>query len=549
MGTRGDAWSPASLVQSGESSMKRRVGLHGLIRASSMVLILGGAALLLRALPLQTALLRLDGATRGLGGLGLAVYGLAYTAAALLFVPGSALTLGAGALFGLLPGLAVVSVASTAAAALAFLTARHLARRRVAALARSYPRFQAVDRAIAEGGWKVVALLRLSPAMPFSAGNYLFGLTGVGFWPYVAASWAAMLPGTFLYVYLGHAGRVAAAGQGRTPAEWALLGAGLVATVAVTAYVTRLAKRSMLRQTALESEPGPVEAGAPTPAPGPGPRSGLAALWLPLAGVGVLGLGLWASANADQVRYVLGPPRVSPAEAYASAAASGESFDHSRFDALLRAHVDPDGLVDYAGLEREQASLDAYVASLATARFEEMGRDEKLALLINAYNAFTLRLILDHRPLVSIKDIPGDKRWDDRRFRLAGETLSLNQIEHERIRPRFREPRVHFALVCAARGCPPLRAEAYTGERLEPQLADQARRVHSDGRWVRFDRPSGTLHLTKLYDWYGSDFLQAATSIEEYVARHEPSVRAALDAGVPVRVRWLPYDWSLNEKR
>ena len=162
-----------------------------------MVLILAGAVLLLRALPLQAALLRLEQAARSLGGLGLAVYGLGYAAAALLFVPGSALTLGAGALFGLLPGLAVVSVASTTAAALAFLVARHLARRRVEALARSYPRFRAVDRAIAEGGWKVVALLRLSPAMPFSAGNYLFGLTAVGFWPYVATSWVAMLPATF----------------------------------------------------------------------------------------------------------------------------------------------------------------------------------------------------------------------------------------------------------------------------------------------------------------------------------------------------------------
>lgn len=157
-----------------------------------------------------------------------------------------------------------------------------------------------------------------------------------------------------------------------------------------------------------------------------------------------------------------------------------------RFDALLRTQVDADGLVDYAGLKDAHAELDAYIRSLAAAPFEQLGRDEKLALLINAYNAFTLRLVLDHWPLASIRHIPGKRRWDAPRWRLAGETLSLNQIENERIRPRFKEPRIHFALVCAARGCPPLRAEAYTGARLSAQLADQARRVHSDGRWLRF---------------------------------------------------------------
>jgi hypothetical protein len=176
-------------------------------------------------------------------------------------------------------------------------------------------------------------------------------------------------------------------------------------------------------------------------------------------------------------------------------------------------------------------------------------KDEKLALLINAYNAFTLRLVLDHRPVASIEDIPSGKRWDDRRWTLAGETLSLSQIEHERIRPRFREPRVHFALVCAARSCPPLRAEAYVGDRLEGQLADQTRRVHSGERWLRFDPASGRLDLTRLYDWYGSDFLQAAPSVEEYVAAYAPAVRAALGAGPRVTIRWLPYDWSLNERK
>lgn len=235
--------------------MTSKTRMNGLLRAALLLLLLGGAVLLLRALHVEAAFMRLEGATRALGWLGPAAYGAAYMLAALSFVPGSALTLGAGAIFGPWLGLAVVSLASTASAAVAFLIARHLARHRVESLARSYPRFRAVDRAIAEGGWKVVALLRLSPAMPFSAGNYLFGLTAVGFWPYVLTSWVSMLPGTFLYVYLGHAGRVAAGGSERTPAEWALLGAGLLATVVVTAYVTRLARRAMSRQGGLAGEP------------------------------------------------------------------------------------------------------------------------------------------------------------------------------------------------------------------------------------------------------------------------------------------------------
>jgi hypothetical protein len=273
----------------------------------------------------------------------------------------------------------------------------------------------------------------------------------------------------------------------------------------------------------------------------------LAPLVLCLSGA-VLGLGLWAGDAPSRLRSLLGPPPVLAAEAYAGAA-TGRSFDHARLDALLRAHVDGDGLVDYAGLASERAALDAYLAALASAPFYELGRDEKLAMLINAYNAFTLRLILDHRPLASIKDIPSARRWEDERWRLAGETLSLDAIEHERIRPRFQEPRIHFALVCAARGCPPLRAEAYVGARLEAQLADQTRRVHSDERWLRFDPASLILHLTRLYDWYGSDFRQGAPSVEEYVAAHVLPVRAALGAGRRVEIRWLPYDWSLNERR
>jgi uncharacterized membrane protein YdjX (TVP38/TMEM64 family) len=188
---------------------------------------------------------------RWVGGIGVwggVLYAIVYVVSALLFVPGSLLTVGAGLVFGLVWGTIIASLASTTTAALAFLSARHLARQRVEEMARRNQKFEAIDRAIAEKGWKVVALLRLSPVVPFSVSNYLYGLTPVRFVPYVATSWAAMLPGTILYVWLGAAGRAAAAagrGEGRSPWEWVLLAAGLVATVVVTVLLTRAARQQL----------------------------------------------------------------------------------------------------------------------------------------------------------------------------------------------------------------------------------------------------------------------------------------------------------------
>jgi hypothetical protein len=213
---------------------------------------------------------------------------------------------------------------------------------------------------------------------------------------------------------------------------------------------------------------------------------------------------------------------------------------------LLAEHVREGGWVDYDGLRRDEEELDAYVRSLADAPFDSLGRDEKLALLLDAYNAFTLRLVLDHEPLASIRDIPEEQRWKAVRWRVGPYTWSLDHIEHVEIRPKFREPRVHFALVCAAAGCPPLRREAYTGERIEEQLEEQAIAVHASERWLRADVARETLHLTRLYDWFEGDFEQVAGSPLAFAARYSPSLSKALAEGKEPRVRWLEYDWSLN---
>ena len=193
----------------------------------------------------------------GFGAAAPLVYGLAYVLATVFFVPGSALTIGAGVAFGLLWGTVLVSVASTVGAALCFLLARYFLRARVESWVEGHEKFVMVDRAVARKDWKIVALTRLSPVFPFNLQNYAYGLTGVGFRGYVLASWIAMLPGTLLYVYLGAAGvQVAAAATGT--AGWGqtvLQLIGLAATLAVAVIAGRIATR-VLRETAGEDGGG-----------------------------------------------------------------------------------------------------------------------------------------------------------------------------------------------------------------------------------------------------------------------------------------------------
>jgi uncharacterized membrane protein YdjX (TVP38/TMEM64 family) len=190
---------------------------------------------------------------RGLGPWGPVLFVALYVAATVLFLPGWILTLGAGAVFGLVKGAITVSIAATLGATAAFLVGRHLARGAVARRLEAHPRFAAIDQAVAREGWKIVGLTRLSPIFPFNLLNYAYGITRVSLRDYVLASWIGMMPGTVMYVYVGSvAGDLAAIGRERTrtPAEWALYAVGLVATVVVTVYVTRLARAALARRVA-----------------------------------------------------------------------------------------------------------------------------------------------------------------------------------------------------------------------------------------------------------------------------------------------------------
>ncbi len=544
--------SPPALTNRLSAAIRMR---SEVIKGVSIALIVVALFVIVRALPADRAIDFLKSRVDGLGFLGPLAFGAAYVVAALAFFPGSALTLTAGAVLGLAWGTVTASFASTTAAALAFLIARYVARDKFARQARRFPKFQAIDRAIGDGGGKIIAMLRLSPAVPFSLGNYLFGLTAIRFWPYVLASWLFMLPGTFMYVYLGNIGTeglrsAAGAERGKTPAEWALLAVGLMATIAVTTYVTRLARKALNQQTNIEgenrSDAESTKSSEQTPASVTGRPWGMIAM--PLVAVALFAIAACAHQWRDALSNLFGPAPVTLQEAYQHNS-DRPTFNHSAFDTLLRKHVDGDGWVDYDGLRRDAATLDSYIASVGQAPFADLGRDEKLSLLINAYNAFTLRLILDHYPVKSIKDIPSANRWDAKRWRIGTMTLSLNQIEHEQVRPKFSEPRIHFALVCAAIGCPKLRNGAFQADRIDEQLEDQTRHVHSHGRWFRYQPGAKEVHLTKLYDWYGADFKQVAGSVIQFAARYSVPLKAALDQGAKPRIKWLDYDWTLNDAR
>ena len=215
----------------------------------ALLAILAAVVVGVKFLPIAEWTAAIEAWTKSLGWWGPVAFAAVYVAASIALIPASALTIAAGAIFGLLGGFVVVSIASTLSAAVALLIARFLAREKVAAMAASNAKFRAVDRAVSEGGWKIVAMLRLSPAIPFNLLNYMLGLTSIPFWRCVLTSWIAMMPGTLLYVYLGYIGKTTAAGEGKSPGEWALLVVGLLATIAVTVYLTRLAKQELAKET------------------------------------------------------------------------------------------------------------------------------------------------------------------------------------------------------------------------------------------------------------------------------------------------------------
>src|SRR6266496_2938176 len=235
---------------------KQSTSKNAICRLIALIAIPIVLFLVMKFLPVQEWLRSFNDWVGQMGVSGIFVFIIVYAVATVLLAPGSVLTIGAGFVFGLWKGFLAVSVGATLGASLAFLIARFIARDKIEAIAQRNEKFRKIDNAISKQGAKLIFLLRLSPVIPFNLSNYFYGLTGVRFWPYVLASWIGMMPGTFLYVYIGTAGKAAASAAAGGEAMkhgwqyWTFMSVGLFATIIVTIWVTKIA-RNALRKTEL----------------------------------------------------------------------------------------------------------------------------------------------------------------------------------------------------------------------------------------------------------------------------------------------------------
>jgi len=249
-------------------------------------------------------------------------------------------------------------------------------------------------------------------------------------------------------------------------------------------------------------------------------------------------------------------------------------FSNADYAAELKAHVDDNGMVYYAGLKKDHARLDRYLRALAGVKpkdFDAWDEPTRIAFLVNAYNAMTLKAIAGNYPIQagffaslrypanSIRQISGV--WDKLQFEVVGRKTTLEETEHKTLRGKYNEPRIHMALVCAAMSCPRLRNEPYDGARLDEQLDDQARKFLANPAKLQIDRAGGKVYLSSIFEWFGKDFVKSYApaggftgSDEEKAALHFVSKYVSqadakyLRAG-KYSVKYLKYDWSLNERK
>lgn len=239
-----------------------------------------------------------------------------------------------------------------------------------------------------------------------------------------------------------------------------------------------------------------------------------------------------------------------------------EGFDYRAYARVLENHVTEDGRVRYGALQKDRADLQAFVAQLratSPANRPELfpAPEDQMAYWINAYNAFVLQAVVEEYPVKSVRDFKfgfGLLFFKRAKFVAGGKEYSLDDIEHGILRRRFAEPRIHFALNCASTSCPPLAREPYLPEKLEAQLDTAARNFinREENVWMRGD----VLFLSKIFDWYGQDFVQyleregaAAPTAADYVARYLPDEVAARVRQQNPRVEFYGYDWALNDAK
>ncbi|MDQ8171514.1 MAG: DUF547 domain-containing protein [Gemmatimonadota bacterium] len=425
---------------------------------------------------------------------------LLYAVVATVGLPGLPLTLAGGAIFGLAGGIGLTWIGATIGATGAFVLARTLGGDALRALLGA--RAGTLDRFTGDGAFGTILRLRLLPVVPFNALNFGAGLAGVRLMPYVAATAIGIVPGTSVYTYFADA--LLAGADGARETAYARLAIASLLLLALS-YAPALARRA----------------------------GWIATLFIALA----------AGAMPHRVEAQAPPP-----------AATVATVDHSAWNTLLAAYV-TDGLVDYDAFQRDPR-FAAYLALLQRTRVAPLGRAEQLAYWINVYNAYTIALLNgrgERRSIRRINKVLGvtlKSPWAEPVVAADGRVLTLDDVEHQIIRPQFKDPRIHVALVCAAMGCPPLRSEAFVAARLDAQLDDQARRFLAQRHKNRVDVATGTVYGSPIFTWYRDDFGGTLAGVGAFWAAYLPPgpEQTLVRSG---RFRWVDteYDWAINRRR
>ncbi len=244
---------------------------------------------------------------------------------------------------------------------------------------------------------------------------------------------------------------------------------------------------------------------------------------------------------------------------YVAMTTSLYAFDqsHQLFSDVLSTYV-KDGKANYKGLKANPAKLNQYIEQLSSVSASDLGdwsKNEKLAFWINAYNAFTLNVIIDHYPVKSIKKIKGGKVWDKVKFNAGGKEQTLNDIEHKRLRAELKEPLIHFAINCASIGCPVLSNEAYKAANLYEHLEESAKGLLKNREQFRIDYQSKKIYFSKIFKWFGEDFdkfnevtnYKKENGIMSFAVKYLPKAKGNFIKNNKLDVKFLSYDWDLNE--
>jgi len=479
-----------------------------LLRLIVLLLLVSAGAAVAAFTPLGDYLSR-DGVGQGIEWLRASraaplLYIAIYAAATALAIPGSILTLAGGAMFGLVGGTIYTTIGANIGANAAFGVGRFLGRDGIRRLAGD--RLDALDRATENHGFRGLLTLRLIPAVPFNALNFGSGLTSIGWSTYAAATAVGIFPGTVVYTMFADALLAGSQEASRNALLRVLLSGGLLI---VLSFLPVIARR----------------------------------------------LGLRLPGAATRLMIVLA---VIPIPADAQVLPT-----HEAFSALLAEVVDQPN-VDYAAIVQRKAALDAYIGTLGAveiARVEAASREEQLTFWINAYNACMLRLVAEHYPIRKADGLftgirnriagrPANSVWQIAdvftvaHCQIAGAERSQDEIEHSIIRP-IGEPRIHFAVNCAARSCPVLWPDAYEVATLDDQLDRAVRKLVSTPE--HFAVEPGVVRMNKVLDWFKDDF-GGEEGLRAFFAPYLGATDAAVLLASDTRIEFFEYDWTLNDQ-